>query len=267
MIDRDRFFAAARVRPFGGSMSAEQTAGCNVILDGWEKRYPGGDPRFLAYEFATTFWETNQTIQPVREAYYLNPPGPHQNDATGPAEAFRKTLRYYPFYGRGYVQNTWEDNYRKMSSVTGRDLVKSPDDAMIPEVAATIMFHGMEHGTFTGRKLADYFNSTTDDPVNARRIINGTDKAEEIAAIHYDFLAALGVSTPAATPAAHRSVLKKGDRGDDVKALQCALGITPDGSFGPRTEEAVRMFQADHGGLVVDGIVGVMTLRALGLAH
>ncbi len=261
MIDRDRFFAAARVRPFGGQMTADQVAGCNVILDGWEKRYPGGDPRHLAYEFATTFWETNRTIQPVREAYYLNPPGPHQNDATGKAEAFRKTLRYYPFYGRGYVQNTWEDNYRKMSPVTGRDLVKNPDDAMIPEVAATIMFYGMEHGTFTGKKLADYFDATTDDPVNARRIINGTDKAEEIAAIHYDFLAALGVSAPARS----RGVLKRGDEGNDVKALQRALGITPDGSFGPKTESAVKMFQTDRG-LFADGVAGPKTLGELGLA-
>lgn len=60
-------------------------------------------------------------------------------------------------------------------------------------------------------------------------------------------------------------VLRKGDHGTDVVALQRALGITPDGSFGPQTEAAVRMFQTDQG-LVVDGIVGVMTLRALGLA-
>lgn len=66
------------------------------------------------------------------------------------------------------------------------------------------------------------------------------------------------------TPAVPR-VLRKGDRGRDVAALQRALGVTPDGDFGAKTDEAVRMFQADRG-LVADGIVGVMTLRALGLA-
>jgi hypothetical protein len=59
--------------------------------------------------------------------------------------------------------------------------------------------------------------------------------------------------------------LRKGDRGDPVVALQRALGITPDGDFGPKTEAAVRLFQADQG-LVTDGIAGAVTLRALRLA-
>jgi len=57
-------------------------------------------------------------------------------------------------------------------------------------------------------------------------------------------------------------VLRKGDRGADVMALQVALGVTPDGDFGPVTEAAVRRLQADRG-LVVDGIVGRMTRDAL----
>lgn len=64
-----------------------------------------------------------------------------------------------------------------------------------------------------------------------------------------------------ATPTAPR-VLRKGDKGPDVRALQAALGIVPDSDFGPQTDAAVRMFQADRG-LVVDGIVGAMTRRAL----
>lgn len=64
-------------------------------------------------------------------------------------------------------------------------------------------------------------------------------------------------------PAAPR-VLRKGDHGPDVVALQRALGITPDGSFGPMTDLAVRLFQADQG-LVVDGLAGAMTRRALGI--
>jgi hypothetical protein len=60
-------------------------------------------------------------------------------------------------------------------------------------------------------------------------------------------------------------VLRRGDRGPDVAQLQRSLGITPDGDFGPKTEQAVKLFQGDQG-LIVDGIVGVMTLRALGLA-
>lgn len=64
-------------------------------------------------------------------------------------------------------------------------------------------------------------------------------------------------------PAAPRA-LRKGDKGSDVAALQKALGIRADGDFGPATDSAVRLFQADRG-LVVDGIAGAMTRRVLGL--
>lgn len=58
--------------------------------------------------------------------------------------------------------------------------------------------------------------------------------------------------------------LRRGDQGADVAALQGALGIRADGDFGPATEQAVRLFQETHD-LVVDGIAGTMTKRALGL--
>lgn len=59
-------------------------------------------------------------------------------------------------------------------------------------------------------------------------------------------------------------VLRRGDRGDAVQALQRSLGIDPDGDFGPKTEAAVRLYQADQG-LTIDGIVGKQTRIALGL--
>lgn len=61
-------------------------------------------------------------------------------------------------------------------------------------------------------------------------------------------------------------VLRQGDKGPDVAAMQTALGVRPDGDFGPKTDSAVRLFQAANG-LVVDGIVGAMTRRALGLGN
>lgn len=69
---------------------------------------------------------------------------------------------------------------------------------------------------------------------------------------------------PEGAPATPR-VLRMGDRGPDVAALQRILGVPADGAFGPKTDAAVRAVQ-EHAGLVVDGIVGIMTLRALGLA-
>ena len=60
-------------------------------------------------------------------------------------------------------------------------------------------------------------------------------------------------------------VVKYGSRGPDVKTLQTALGITPDGFFGKDTEAAVKAFQKAHG-LDADGIVGPKTWAALGVS-
>jgi putative chitinase len=53
-------------------------------------------------------------------------------------------------------------------------------------------------------------------------------------------------------------LLKKGDNNEQVKQLQIKLGVDPVGNFGPKTEEAVKKYQAANG-LVADGIVGDST--------
>lgn len=59
-----------------------------------------------------------------------------------------------------------------------------------------------------------------------------------------------------------RPLLRQGSRGADVKALQTALGLTPDGLFGPATKAAV--LAAQHAaGLHGDGVVGQQTWQAL----
>lgn len=75
-------------------------------------------------------------------------------------------------------------------------------------------------------------------------------------------------SVRTSTTAATRPLLRNGSTGSDVRFLQQELkdlGYNPgtiDGIFGPRTERAVKNFQADQG-LVVDGIVGKLTWGAL----
>lgn len=138
-----------------------------------------GLPTQIAYVLATTQWETAQTFQPVKEAYWLS-------------ETWRKTnLRYYPYYGRGYVQLTWKNNYQTYSGLIGRDMVADPDIALEPAVSLFVLVHGFKTGAFTGRKITDYISENQTDFVAARRCINGTDKASEIAQIARDFLATL----------------------------------------------------------------------------
>jgi putative chitinase len=181
VIDRDVFFGRVRVAPFGGTLTQGQVDGCNAILDAWESRDDMTDPRWLAYMLATAKWETAHTMKPIEE--YGHGVG---REYGSPDPETGKT-----YYGRGLVQLTWKANYAKMSAVTGVDLVYHPELALDPKVASIIMFEGMKGGMFTGVGLPRYFSASTDDPVSARRIINGIDHAGDIAVIHRGFLAAL----------------------------------------------------------------------------
>lgn len=132
----------------------------------------------LAYILATVKHETNNTFEPVVEAYWLS-------------ENWRRlNLRYYPWHGRGFVQLTWEYNYKKASEKLGVDLISDPDKALDPKVSAEILVLGMIEGWFTGKKLSDYITLSHSDFLNARRIINGRDKKELIAkyAREYDYI-------------------------------------------------------------------------------
>lgn len=183
MNKREIFFS--RVRGYFGALKQSQVDGFNVILNAWAASGLT-DVRWLAYMLATTWHETAKTMQPIAEY------GKGKGRPYGKPDP--RTGQTY--YGRGYVQLTWYDNYKKMGKLLSLDLVNNPELAMLPDVAADIMFEGMTTGKsfggdFTGKHLGNYFNATKDDPVNARRIINGTDKADLIASYHWKFLAAV----------------------------------------------------------------------------
>ena len=57
-------------------------------------------------------------------------------------------------------------------------------------------------------------------------------------------------------------VLRKGAKGDGVKIMQEALGITADGDFGPGTERALKAWQEEND-LTPDGIAGPATFAKL----
>ena len=183
MIDRATYFNEVRITLFEGALSQQQVDGQNVILAVWDYD-AGGTPmddiRWLAYMLATVFHETAYKMWPTTEQG---------------SQDYLKGKEYYPYIGRGYVQLTWEENYRNASSALGliddRDLVEHPELALDSLISARIMFRGMAEGWFTGRKLGQYFSDDKDDPVNARQIINGNDQDTKIAAYYDMFLDAV----------------------------------------------------------------------------
>lgn len=170
----------AKVRASLRKLSQSQVNGFNTLSAAWDKD-GDGDVRKFAYVLATAWHETAETMQPIAEY------GKGKGRAYGsPDKVTGKT-----YYGRGYVQLTWKYNYERASKELGVDLVNDPDKAMEPEIAAPVAVLGMMEGWFTGKRLSSYFNDKTFNAVQARRIINGIDRATLIAAYHIKFLAAL----------------------------------------------------------------------------
>lgn len=119
----------------------------------------------IAYILATVKWETANTIQPITEYGSLK---------------YLQSKKYWPHIGRGYVQLTWDWNYKQFGKAIGVDLLGNPELANDPETAWLVLEEGMTDLTpqdpeFTGKSLEDYFNSNGLDFYNARKIINPKD--------------------------------------------------------------------------------------------
>jgi len=130
----------------------------------------------MAYVLATAYHETAHTMKPINEKG---------------SDKYLRSKKYYPFFGRGYVQITWRENYVKAGKALGVDFVKKPELLLKPEYAAPILIVGMIEGWFTGKRLSDYITLQKSDFKNARRIVNGTDRADLIAGYAKDYDKAL----------------------------------------------------------------------------
>jgi len=147
-----------------------------------------------AYILATAWHESAHTMKPVRETLA-------KTDAkakeiltkawkAGKLPWVKKDYWSDGWFGRGYVQLTHKANYERAGKKLGVDLVKNPALAMEPWIAAEVLVQGSKEGWFTGKRLLDFISLTRSDFVDARKIINGTDKAGLIAgyAREYDAL-------------------------------------------------------------------------------
>jgi hypothetical protein len=170
MLNRSKFFESYHIK--FGSLNSSQVQGINFLLEKLDLSTVFSDARHYAYILATIYHECAAKWQPVTEY------GSHR---------YLSSKRYWPYIGRGYVQLTWDWNYKKFSALLNLPLFDNPDLALEPETAWKILELGMSEGLYTGKKLSNYFNETKTDWVNARRIINGLDCANLIAGYARDF--------------------------------------------------------------------------------
>lgn len=172
MFDRKIYFDYVRANLFG-SMTQSQVDGQEAILSEWEANYSTLDLRWLSYPLATTYHETSKTMQPIEEY------GKGSGQSYGKVDP--ETGQAY--YGRGFVQLTWRDNYaradRELMLVGNESCEWYADNQLKVGIAAPTMFLGMIEGWFRKSKdgkvqnLERYFNAHVNDPYEAREIING----------------------------------------------------------------------------------------------
>lgn len=200
-VERSKFFSLYRER--FGKLTQKQVSAIEVFLTEIEK-YPM-TVREAAYLFATVYHETAKTFLPLEEY------------GKGRGKKYGKPVNGKKYYGRGYVQLTWDYNYKKATEELRRqfpliilayeerhgvkfDLLATPEQAMDAEIACAILVLGSQQGWFTGKKLSDYINANQCDYINARRIINGTDRAKLIAGQAQKFKEILSGSEVIAPP-------------------------------------------------------------------
>mgnify|MGYP000981238786 CR=1 FL=1 len=189
IIDRKKFFSELKKNGLFVSFTQQQVDGIDSILDTYEHWCINGwidnDLRKLAYVFSTSYHETGKKMYPVEEI------GKGRGKKYGLPSKNGKV-----HYGRGDVQLTWDYNYINMGKIIGEDLYNYPELMLLDNISKSVMFEGMYigksyKGTFTSKSLEDYFTTKKEDPINARRIINGTDKAQLIAGYYWKFKSSL----------------------------------------------------------------------------
>jgi predicted chitinase/fibronectin type 3 domain-containing protein len=168
-FDHAKFLAQYTARY--GTLNTSQRAGLDQLLTFIEQDNQITDIRWAAYMLATVKHECANTWQPIEE----------YGKGAGHSYGVPDPITGKTYYGRGYSQLTWKNNYQRLGNAIGVDLVNHPELALNPSIAYRIMSYGMRVGSFTGVKLADYLFGNTTDYINARRIINGTDQAAPVA--------------------------------------------------------------------------------------
>lgn len=189
-METTKLFTAIRGMYHKGLVQ-KQVDSINAIL-GAAFKHGITDIRQIAYMLATAYHEAG--FLPLEEIGHGAglPYGSKLDMGGGPGKRIPYTDPDVLYFGRGLVQLTWKCNYAQFGKMLGIDLINSPELALSTNVAAEILVVGMQKGMFTGHTLHEFFNGDkAADPIDARHIINGNDKAALIAGYYQIILNSL----------------------------------------------------------------------------
>lgn len=162
-----KLFLDSFTKSFGPLKDAQTKSIAQIVLSFID--YGDRDLRKLAYILATAWHESKLVLDKEKRCL----PGTK-------CYALQEAYWYTGFYGRGLIQITHEDNYKRMGKALGIDLANNPELALDRVVSADIAVRGMMEGIFTGVALSRYINGANADYFNARKVVNRTDQAELI---------------------------------------------------------------------------------------
>jgi putative chitinase len=169
------------------------------------------------------------------------------------------------FRGRGLKQLTGRNNYTNF----GKSVGMTAEEAA--EYVATEKGAIESAAWFWNANKLNTIADTDDVVLMTKRINGGNIGLADRQARYSKAMSVLG--SPVALAEVHDNddndmdvsdigTLRKGSKGEGVKIMQAALGVTADGAFGPGTEAKLKAWQAANG-LTADGIAGPMTLEKL----
>jgi len=189
-FDRKRFFDGYRSQ--FSKLTQGQVAGLETLLGFIEADQFLTDIRRVSYMLATIKHEADDKYEPIEEY------GKGKGKKYGRADPVTGLV----YYGRGYTQTTWKENYLKLSVAWNKlhpheevDFVAHPELLLVPRYSYFGTSYAMRVGLYTGRKLSDYINENFCNYFQARRIINILDEAELIAGHAVKFERVLGASS------------------------------------------------------------------------
>jgi len=180
-INREKFFNQYK-KEFGSIKTKEIVNNINTMLDSLEKfAHLFASEVFveqLAYVAATVHHETGMRYSAFKELRQVKTDNPAR------LRVRRLQDRYWltGYYGRGPVQLTWDYNYSWAEKATGAPLLKDPD-LLLRNLALgyEVAVKGMVTGAFTGKSLNSYIAKDNIDFISARKVVNGRDRAVDIA--------------------------------------------------------------------------------------